>query len=487
MAEIPVGELAALANDARPDLDIAVLAGSDATVSDVTLDSRRVQPGSLFACVRGDQVDGHDFAVDAVDAGATALLTERPLGLGVAEITAADTREAVGWVAAAFHGFPSRRLAVVGITGTNGKTTSAHLLTEVLRHHGRDAVTIGTLSGAHTTPDATELQRRLADAVASGADAVVMEVSSHALAQHRVDGTWFEVAAFTNISLDHLDYHGSFEEYFEAKASLFHPQRCAISVIDVGSPMGRRLADLVATDVAPVSLDEVSDLELTMSGSSFTFEGRRYDLPLIGRFNVANALVAIRCAQRLAVPDDVIATGLAAAAPVPGRVERIDAGQDFDVLVDYAHTPDGLAKILTAARELAAGRVVVVFGCGGDRDRTKRPEMGYTATDLADEVFITSDNPRTEDPVAIIDEVLAGVPGDAPSPHTEPDRRTAIAAAFASARAGDVVVIAGKGHEVTQTVGDDRFDFDDRVVARELLAGPRRHGGDDDSEPGETR
>ena len=477
MAEQTVGTLLDMAASASPDhhLDLELSGRRQTTITGLALDSRQITEGGLFVCIRGADFDGHDFAGEAVGAGATAVLVDHRLDLPdeIAQIVTADPRSSVGWLAAAFHGFPSRSLTVVGITGTNGKTTSVHLLAEVLRANDRSAATIGTLSGLHTTPESTELQALLAAEVAAGTSTVVMEVSSHALAQHRVDGTWFEIAAFTNLSLDHLDFHTTFEDYFEAKASLFRPERAGISVIDVGSPMGRRLADLVATEVIEVNLDEVDDLIITPSGSTFRLDSQHFSVPLAGRFNVANALVVIRCAQRLGLPIGGIAEGLAGASPVPGRVERIDEGQDFTVLVDYAHTPDGLSKVLTAARELSLGRVLVVFGCGGDRDHSKRPEMGYVAADLADVVVVTSDNPRSEDPEAIIDEITAGIPPDAVAPIVEPDRRAAIGFTLDRAESGDVVVIAGKGHELTQIIGSRVEPFDDRAVAREILTGRR--------------
>lgn len=471
MAEMTVATLIETAAAASPGLDLQLTGRPTAVITGLALDSRRLIEGELFVCIRGADFDGHAFASAAVDAGASAVLVDHPLDLPdeIPQIVSPDTRSTVGWLAAAFHGFPSRSLPVVGITGTNGKTTSVHLLAEVLNANGRSAASIGTLSGLHTTPESTELQALLAAEVAAGTSTVVMEVSSHALAQHRVDGTWFEIAAFTNLSLDHLDFHTTFEEYFEAKASLFRPDRTGVSVIDVGSPMGRRLADRVATEVIEVDLDEVDDLIITPTGSTFRLDGHQFSVPLAGRFNVANTLVVIRCAQQLGLPIEEIADGLAAASPVPGRVERIDQGQDFTVLVDYAHTPDGLSKVLTAARELSSGRVLVVFGCGGDRDHSKRPEMGYVASDLADVVVVTSDNPRSEDPVAIIEEIAAGIPADAVDPVIEADRRRAIGLALGQAESGDVVVIAGKGHEQTQTIGSRVEPFDDRVVARQVL------------------
>ncbi|MDH3753556.1 MAG: UDP-N-acetylmuramoyl-L-alanyl-D-glutamate--2,6-diaminopimelate ligase, partial [Acidimicrobiia bacterium] len=430
---------------------------------------RRVDSGDLFICVPGGTTDGHDHAPVAVESGAVALAVERALDIDVPQFVVADARRAAPWLATAFHGQPSRNVRVVGITGTNGKTTSVHLLDDVLRSAGVSAASIGTLTGARTTPEATELQLLLAE-LSSIVDVVVMEVSSHALAQHRVDGVWFEVTAFTNLSLDHLDFHADFEEYFEAKASLFTPARSDIAVIDVGSPAGRRLAERVATEVIEVSIDDVDDLQLSANSSSFRWKGHHIELPLLGRFNVSNALVVAACAELLGLTPEQIAVGLGDARPVPGRVEVVDEGQAFTVIVDYAHTPDGLAKVLAAARELADGRVIVVFGCGGDRDKTKRPEMGSIAGDLADMVVVTTDNSRHEHPDVIIEEVVAGIDRTDTDLRVEPDRRAAIELAVGVAVDGDIVVVAGKGHETTQTIGDTVMDFDDRVVARRALA-----------------
>jgi UDP-N-acetylmuramoyl-L-alanyl-D-glutamate--2,6-diaminopimelate ligase len=375
----------------------------------------------------------------------------------------------MGLIASHFHGSPSRALDIVGVTGTNGKTTTTHLLRSILEADGRAARVIGTLTGARTTPESTDLQRELAAFVRDGVQAVAMEVSSHALAQHRVDGTWFRVGVFTNLSRDHLDFHPSLEAYFDAKASLFTPDRCAAAVVNVDDEWGRRLAERLTIPWRPCSIDLVDDIELLPDESRCRWDGVELRVPLGGRFNLANGLGAALAARSLGVMPDTIAAGLAAAGPVPGRFERVVAGQPFSVVVDYAHTPDGLEQLLVAAREVAGqGRVLVVFGCGGDRDRTKRGPMGAVAARLADEAVLTSDNPRSEDPSAIIDAVLEGIE-DRSNVVVERDRRAAIAVALRAARAGDVVVIAGKGHEATQTTGDVEEPFDDRVVARDEL------------------
>ncbi|MEY2404264.1 MAG: UDP-N-acetylmuramoyl-L-alanyl-D-glutamate--2,6-diaminopimelate ligase [Acidimicrobiaceae bacterium] len=438
-------------------------------VTSVVHDSRSVTGGALFCCVRGGSVDGHEFAAGAVDAGAVALLCEHALPLSVAQAVVAETRAAMGPAAAAFHGHPSRALEVVGVTGTNGKTTTTHLLQEILEAAGRRAAVIGTLTGARTTPEATDLQAQLAALRDDGINAVAMEVSSHALAQHRVDGTWFRVGVFTNLSRDHLDFHHTLEDYFAAKASLFTPDRCAMAVVNVDDEWGRQLSGQLTIPWQPYSLDLVDHVEVHADWSRCTWEGVELRVPLGGRFNLMNALAAAVAAQSLGISPTVIADALARAGPVPGRFEPVIAGQPFHVFVDYAHTPDGLEQLLAAAREIAGqGRVLVVFGCGGDRDPTKRAPMGEVASRLADQVVLTSDNPRSEDPSAIIDAVLEGIP-DPHNVSVEPDRRVAIDVAIAAARSGDVVLIAGKGHETTQTTGDVVVPFDDRVVARELM------------------
>ncbi|HXH56453.1 UDP-N-acetylmuramoyl-L-alanyl-D-glutamate--2,6-diaminopimelate ligase [Iamia sp.] len=448
----------------------AELDGDGSTpVAGTAHDSRAVAPGDVFCCVPGATVDGHDHAGAAVAAGAAALLCERPLGLGVAEVRVASVRRAMGPVAAVVAGDPSHDLVVLGITGTNGKTTVVHLLAAVFAAAGWPAVTVGTLTGARTTPEAPELQATLAGARADGARVVAMEVSSHALDQHRVDGTRFAVAGFTNVSPDHLDHHGTMEAYFAAKARLFTPELTDAAVVCTDDPRGRLLVDSAQVPTLGVGESDASGLELDALGSRFTWRGQGVHLPLPGRFNVRNALVAAELAHAAGVAPAVVAAGLGAAPPAPGRFEPVVAGQPFTVVVDYAHTPDGLEQVIAALREVEAGRVTVVFGCGGDRDRTKRPLMGEAAAG-ADRVILTSDNPRSEDPGAIIAAVRAGIP-----PETDlvidPDRRSAIRVALAGAAPGDVVLLAGKGHETTQVTGDRVVPFDDRQVARELLSG----------------
>jgi UDP-N-acetylmuramoyl-L-alanyl-D-glutamate--2,6-diaminopimelate ligase len=443
-------------------------------VDGISHDSRTVQPGDLFCCLRGDRVDGHDFASTAVAGGAVGLLVERELDVpDVAQVLVDDARVAMAPIAAAFHGRPSEALTVIGVTGTTGKTTTTHLLGSILEHAGVPCGVLGTLTGVHTTPEAPELQAQLAAFRAKGKQAVAMEVSSHALELHRADATRFAVAVFTNLGRDHLDFHGTTERYFAAKARLFDPAMAGAGVVDVDDPHGRRLLETAAIPVTPYSLADAENLDVGLLASTFRWRGRSVRLPLGGRFNVRNALAAATAAVAAGVAVDSVVDGLAAAPPVPGRFEPVEAGQPFAVLVDFAHTPESLASALAAAREGAGThRLLVVFGCGGDRDPSKRPLMGEVAARLADVAVVTSDNPRGEDPTAIISEVISGMPA-AGSARTErePDRRAAIALALAEAAPGDVVLVAGKGHETTQTIGDRVVPFDDRAVARALLEG----------------
>jgi UDP-N-acetylmuramoyl-L-alanyl-D-glutamate--2,6-diaminopimelate ligase len=446
-------------------------------IAAVVHDTRDVVPGALFCCVRGTRVDGHDLAGKAIDNGAVALIVDHLLDdVDAPQVVVPDVRAAMGPLAAAFWRHPSADLTVIGVTGTAGKTTVTHLLQAILDAAGRPSGLIGTISGTHTTPDATELQAMLAAERDAGRAAVVMEVSSHGLALHRVDGTRFEVAVFTNLSRDHLDFHHTMDEYFAAKARLFDPAFTNRAVICADDPWGRRLlADLAGerTGVVATSygLGDVTDLDVRADGCSFTWQGTPFEVGLPGRFNALNALAAAVTAQVLGIDTAAIGTGLRRAAPPAGRFEPVDAGQPFTVLVDYAHKPDALEQALTTSRELTPdGRVIVVFGCGGDRDATKRPIMGAVAASLADRVILTSDNPRSEDPLAILDEIRAGVPADAPATvDVEPDRRRAIVAAIDEAQPGDLVLIAGKGHETTQTTGDHVAPFDDRVEAHAAL------------------
>jgi UDP-N-acetylmuramoyl-L-alanyl-D-glutamate--2,6-diaminopimelate ligase len=462
-----------LMGNGAPEVEVTGLAYSSHSVSD----------GSLFFCVVGFTADGHDFAADAVRRGAAALVVQRPLGLGVPEVQVPDVRAAMGPAAARFHGDPTARLSVLGITGTNGKTTTAFLVRELLEHAGIQTGLLGTVKQvvggveravARTTPEAVDLQADFARMLEAGDRACVMEVSSHALELGRAAGIHFACRVFTNLTQDHLDFHPGMEAYFAAKRRLFDAPGPA--VVNVDDPHGRRLADELE---APITFGiESADASYRATAVSFDVAGARFvaqtpDGPLElttrlpGTFNVSNALAALASARTLGVDAATCAAALAEAARAPGRFEPIEEGQDFGVLIDYAHTPDSLENVLSAARELTRGRLVVVFGAGGDRDRGKRPLMGEVAARLSDRAIVTSDNPRSEDPEAIVEEVLAGT---GPGAEREVDRRRAIERALAEAAAGDVVVIAGKGHEQGQEFAGGRKEpFDDVAVAREAL------------------
>ncbi len=470
----------------------ALTGDAEVEISDLAYDSGEVRPGTLFFCFAGLRADGHDFAPAAVEAGAAALVVERPLDLPVAQVRVADARAAMAPLAVRFWGDPTAELRVAGITGTNGKTTTAFLLRHVLESAGRPSGLLGTVQRVvggvseeveRTTPEAIDLQRTFRRMLEAGDAACVMEVSSHALTLNRADGIRFAVAVFTNLTQDHLDFHADMEDYFAAKARLFSPGRAAAAVVNVDDPYGRRIAaqtDAIGFSAAGDEADyRAADVDFDAAGARFLCHAPdgvvevRTALP--GEFNVANALAAIAAAGTLGIGAERAAAALVGAGRVPGRFEPIEEGQPFTVLVDYAHTPDSLANVLRAARRLTAGRLVCAFGCGGDRDRDKRPLMGRIAADLADACVITSDNPRSEDPAAIIAEIVAGSgpPTGIDSGagiEVEPDRRRAIARALAVADAGDAVVIAGKGHEQGQEFeGGRKLPFDDREVAREAL------------------
>lgn len=441
-------------------------------IDDVHFDSRRVTDRSLFCCVPGAVSDGHDHAGAAIDGGAIALLVERVLDVDVPQIVVPDVRTSMATVAAAVHGDPSHALVVVGVTGTNGKTTTTHLVRNVLVASGRRVDVLGTLSGARTTPESPDLQRHLARCRDDGIDVVAMEVSSHALVLHRVDEVRFDVAVFTNLGRDHLDHHRTMEEYFAAKARLFVPTMSERAVASLDDTHGRLLTDAAQIPTDGYSLAEVRIVREAVDSTTFVWRDRLIELRLGGVHNVANALAAAHVGLALGVDEDTIAAGLSQPVVVPGRFETVHAGQPFDVVVDFAHTPDALEHVLAAARAIVgSGRVIVVFGCGGDRDRTKRPLMGEVAARAADVVVVTADNSRDEPTETIIAAIVAGsdrvTDGRASEIAVEPDRRRAIARALGHARSGDLVLIAGKGHETTQTIGASVIEFDDRVVVAE--------------------
>lgn len=449
-------------------------AGVRPEVVDVVADSRAAAPGALFCCIRGEHHDGHDHAAAAVAAGAVALLCERTLPLDVAQLVVPDSRIAMAPVAARVHGDPSSKMDVVGVTGTNGKTTVVSMVASILGTAGRRVRTIGTLTGARTTPEAPDLQRQLAAFGAEGVDSVAMEVSSHALELHRVDAVRFAVAVFTNLGTDHLDFHGTPEAYFAAKARLFDPGRAGTGVVNVDDVRGRLLADAADGPVVRVALADAGELESRPDGMHFQWRGHRASIPMHGAHNVSNALLAAEACAVLGVGESDVVAGLAAMEVVPGRFETFGVPGGAVVVVDYAHTPDALEAVLEASRALAAGRgrVTVVFGCGGDRDRSKRPLMGRVASQLADRVVVTSDNPRSEDPDSIIAAVVAGAERPV---EAIPDRGVAIRAALVGTGPGDVVVVAGKGHEHGQVVGDRTLPFDDRIEVRAAI---RERAGD---------
>ena len=441
----------------------AVHGDSSVEVTAVTFDSRSVRPGALHCCLPGGRADGHGFAGEAVVAGATSLLVQRDVDLPVTRVVVDDPRVAMAPVSAGLHGHPSRAVAVIGVTGTNGKTTTTHLVAHVLSAAGRPCSTLGTLTGGFTTPTTPEapfLQEVLATARDRGDAAVALEVSSHALVRHRVDSTTFAVAVFTGLSQDHLDEHGTMEDYFAAKQRLFTEHEVGHAVIVVDDPWGARLA----REVEGAGRIEVTRVTLADWDPTWL-------LPLPGDHNRRNALCAMAVGRVLGVSPQVAVDALAEAPEVPGRMERVDAGQAFAAYVDYAHKPGALDAVLHAARP-AQGRLLVVFGCGGDRDRTKRAEMGRLAASLADVAILTSDNSRSEESMAIIDDVLAGIDGSGGAEvHVEVDRRRAIELGVRLAQAGDVLLVAGKGHETEQEVAGRRLPFTDRIELRRALLG----------------
>ena len=466
----------------------SVVAGStlrgdaEVLVVDVAFDSRAVAPGSVFFCIRGRQTDGHLFAATAVNAGAAAFVVERWLDVDVPQVLVPSVREAMGPMSSAAFGDPAASMTTVGVTGTNGKTTVTYLMESIFAASGWTPGVVGTTGAriagdplplAHTTPEAPDLQRTLSLMRDRGVRGVALEVSSHALAQHRVDGIVFDAAIFTNLSQDHLDFHGSMEEYFDTKAQLFSPAHARRGAVNIDDPFGRRLVE-ATVPITTYAIDGDADMEArqvvsTIEGIAFAADGLELRSELRGGFNVGNVLAAVTAARLLGIGGDAIVDGVGALHQVPGRMEAVAAGQDFLVVVDYAHTPDSIRSVLRASRPLTAGRLILVFGCGGDRDRAKRSPMGAAATENADLTVITTDNPRSEDPMAIISEIEPGAKQGGGAFVIEPDRRTAIRLALHKASFGDVVVIAGKGHEPYQEVGDRTVAFDDRIVAREEL------------------
>ena len=480
-SSLPRVQLEALIRALAPD---ELIGRAQGEVADLAYDTRRITKGALFFCVSGSRADGHDLAADAVAAGAVALVVERRVDVAVPQAVVPDVRAAMAVAADVFFGEPTKHLEVAGVTGTNGKTTTTFLLRSILEAAGRRPGLVGTVQwivggehrpAPHTTPESVDLQRLFREMLDAGHESAAVEASSHGSAFRRLDRVRFDALVFTNLSQDHLDLHGSMEEYFQAKRRLFVGPTPTPAAVNIGDESGRRLAaELAAAHRAPlVTFGLAADaevrperLELGVWGSRFRAAGIELETTLRGPFNVENVLGAVAAAHLLDVDDDAIAAGVAAASGVPGRFEAIDEGQEFAVIVDYAHTPDSLDVVLQAARELGSGRLVVVFGAGGDRDRGKRPLMGRVARERADVVLVTSDNPRSEDPLSIIQDVLQGTGTDV---EIDPDRRSAIRRAVSLAEPGDVVVVAGKGHEQGQDVGGVVHPFDDREVVREAL------------------
>jgi UDP-N-acetylmuramoyl-L-alanyl-D-glutamate--2,6-diaminopimelate ligase len=461
-------------------------------ILDLAYDTRRVADGTLFFCVPGARVDGHDLAGAAVAAGALALVVERPVEADVPQLVVESTRASMAVAADVFFGMPTERLTVAGVTGTNGKTTTSHLLRAILEADGRPTGLVGTVewmvggtsrAAPHTTPEAVDLQRLFREMLDAGDEAVALEASSHGSHYRRLDRVRFDALVFTNLTQDHLDLHGDMDEYFAAKRRLFVGISPPPAAVNVGDPYGRRLADelasaqrapLVTYGLRPEAEVRADRLDLGPRGSSFTAAVIPIETPLLGIFNVENVLGAVAGALLLDVAEEAIAEGVRSVRGVPGRFEGVDEGQGFAVVVDYAHTPGALETVLEAARPLGDGRLTVVFGAGGDRDRDKRARMGEVARRFADTVVVTSDNPRSEDPLAIVEAIVQGAGTDV---EVDPDRRSAIEATIAAAEPGDVVVIAGKGHEQGQEIAGVVHPFDDREVAREALRRRRRGAG----------
>ncbi len=470
----------------------------DVTVTSITDDSRAATKGSLFVAVKGERVDGHDFVQKATQAGAAAVVSQRFVETGsLPYVRVSDSKKALGWLGSRFHGDPSARLMMVGITGTNGKTTTTYLCKALLEGIGRRVGLIGTVAyqigsetipASHTTPGALELQQLLAKMAQNGLNAAVMEVSSHALALDRTVGCEYDAAVFTNLTQDHLDFHADMEDYYRAKLRLFTgladgQKTGKRAIVNLDDPYGARIRAVCPVPVWGFALTHQADLKaervrLSANRTMFTAATPAGSFPiesrLVGEHNVYNLLGAIGVALHAGATPTQVQEAVAGVTNVPGRFERVTAGQDFTVVVDYAHTPDALVRLLTAAQAVKTHRIITVFGCGGDRDRTKRPKMGRAAVEQSDVVVLTSDNPRTEDPMAILREVEVGVREALHGrPHVAyrmiPDRREAINAAISEARSGDMVLIAGKGHEDYQIIGTKKIHFDDREVAREAI------------------
>jgi UDP-N-acetylmuramoyl-L-alanyl-D-glutamate--2,6-diaminopimelate ligase len=476
-------------NELLPELGPCTVTGRrDIEVTGITFDSRMVRPGYLFAALPGGRADGHDFVTEAIERGAVAILSQRDVATSnrATSLRVEDSRSALARVADCFYGSPSKEIEIIGVTGTNGKTTVCYLLRAMLKEAGRRPALLGTIEyliggrsipAERTTPEAPYLQAMIRDAVREGCDCLVMEVSSHALEQQRVGGVAFDVAVFTNLGSDHLDFHGSIEEYFNAKAPLFTTPGLKRAVVNSDDPWGQKLAAAIAAPILTYGMGERAmvralSIESGPGGSRLDIEAEHHKLgvtlPLLGRHNVYNALAAVGAALSVGIAPEAIISALSGAKPARGRLEEVPCARPYRVFIDYAHTEEALESTLLAVREGARGRIILVFGCGGDRDKSKRLPMGRAAARLADLSIVTTDNPRRENPLEIIAEISRGFSGTGKRCVQIPDRREAIAAALAEAREGDIVVVAGKGHERTQEFESTVVPFSDRDVITEL-------------------
>ena len=447
---------------------------NDVEVHGLSYDSRLINSGDLFFCFKGEKKDSHDFVYDAIKGGASALVVERKIDIDFPQVISSSSRKMMSEIAEIFYEFPSREITTVGVTGTNGKTTTVNILSAIAKAAGEKTETIGTLTGQLTTPEAPDLQRQIRDSIGNGVSFLAMEVSSHALLQNRISRMTYDAAIFTNLSLDHLDYHGDMESYYKAKSSLFSPTHSKLAVINADNQFGKRLMNEVEIPQVSFSLNDVDIVERTLIKTTFRWKGKIIELKLPGVFNLENALAAVVTAEALGFNREVIAKGLESAKGTPGRFELLThSDEEPYIIVDYCHTPDGLEKILLSINELLPGaRTHIVFGCGGDRDTSKRAQMGMISETHATNVYLTSDNPRSENQMAIINDILAGIHDTEPV-YVNPDRREAIFHAVTTANQDDVVLIAGKGCEPYQEISGTLHPFLDSDVGREALEARR--------------
>ena len=446
----------------------------DVEVHGLSYDSRLINSGDLFFCFKGEKKDSHDFVYDAIKGGASALVVERKIDIDFPQVISSSSRKMMSEIAEIFYEFPSREITTVGVTGTNGKTTTVNILSAIAKAAGEKTETIGTLTGQLTTPEAPDLQRQIRDSIGNGVSFLAMEVSSHALLQNRISRMTYDATIFTNLSLDHLDYHGDMESYYKAKSSLFSPTHSKLAVINADNQFGKRLMSEVEIPQVSFSLNDVDIVERTLIKTTFRWKGKVIELKLPGVFNLENALAAAVTAEALGFNREVIAKGLESAKGTPGRFELLThSDEEPYIIVDYCHTPDGLEKILLSINELLPGaRTHVVFGCGGDRDTSKRAQMGMISETHATNVYLTSDNPRSENQMVIINDILAGIHDTEPV-YVNPDRREAIFHAVTTANQDDVVLIAGKGCEPYQEISGTLHPFLDSDVGREALEARR--------------